>query len=288
MKLTRIAVLLAALGAALFMFGGLIRAADANFPIYFPNSKLVVKAETLSRETYLPLKEILESMGVPYTDALALETLTIRSGNARLLVTKNSALMSYNDQIVLLPSPVLREDGRWLVPIEFLNTGLTRLTGTEFRYRPGTSRIFADNVEAPELEMNAQTLGPITRLTIRSSAPLKVDLSRDGQSALLMIDRSGLDPVRERLDHRDALLRSVAFDDSDGNSKIILDITKDVTDIRVTPADNNRIFFVDLLRKREATTAAPPPAEPGAPAAKPDAIPGERKVRVVVIDPGHG
>src|SRR5579862_632019 len=288
MRATRIVIPLAALVAAVFFFGGLIRAADGNFPIYFPNSKLVVKAETFNRETYLPLKQIVEHMGVPYTDALALETLTIRSGTSRLVVTKNSALMSYNDQIVLLPSAVLREDGRWLVPIEFLNTGLTRLTGTEFRYRSGTSRIFADNVEAPELEMNAQTLGPITRLTIRCGVPLKVDVSKDSQRAVLMIDRPGVDPVRERLDHRDALLRSVAFDDSDGEAKIILDITKDVADIRVTPADNNRIFFVDLLRKGEPVTAAPPPAEPAASAPKPDVVPAERKVRVVVIDPGHG
>ena len=132
------------------------------------------------------------------------QTLTIRSGSSRLVVTKNSALMSYNDQIVLLPSPVVREEGRWLVPIEFLTTGLKRLTGTEFRYRPGASRIFADNVEAPELEMNAQTLGPITRVTIRCGVSLKIDVSKDSQKAVLMIDRPGLDPVRERLDHRDA------------------------------------------------------------------------------------
>src|SRR3989442_10418774 len=104
--------------------------------------------------------------------------------------------MSYSDQIVLLLSPVLREDGRWLVPIEFLNTGLTRLTGTEFRYRPGTWRIFAENGEAPELEMDAQTLGPITRVTIRCSVPIKIDVSKDSQRPVLMIDRSGLDPVR--------------------------------------------------------------------------------------------
>ena len=84
MRPIRIAIPLAALGAALFIFGGLIRAADSNFPIYFSNSKLVVKAETFNRETYLPLRQVLESMGVPYTDALALETLTIRSGNSRL------------------------------------------------------------------------------------------------------------------------------------------------------------------------------------------------------------
>jgi len=65
MKLIRIAISLAALGAALFFFGGLIRAADTNIPIYFPNSKLVVKAEVLNRVTYLPIKQVIEFMGIP-------------------------------------------------------------------------------------------------------------------------------------------------------------------------------------------------------------------------------
>jgi N-acetylmuramoyl-L-alanine amidase len=277
--------LLAALGAVLF-----VSAADTNFPIYFPNSKLLVKAEVLNRTVYLPLKNIIEHMDVPYQDALALETLTMRSGSNRLVVTKNSALISYNDQIVLLPSPILREDNRWLVPVEFLTMGLTRLTGTEFRYRPGTSRVFAGNIEAPELEMNAQTLGPITRITIRCAVPINVESKReDPTKAVLTIDHTPLDPTRERFDHRDRLLHSVAFDDSDGASKIILDMAREVGDLRVTSANNNRVFFIDLSRTPEAVTAAPPPtAEPPATAAKPDVVPAERRVRVVVIDPGHG
>jgi N-acetylmuramoyl-L-alanine amidase len=139
--------------------------------------------------------------------------------------------------------------------------------------------------------MNAQTLGPITRLTIRCGVPINLNIRRtDPEKAILSIDHSPLDPARERFDHRDRLLRSVAFDDSDGDSKIVLDITRDVTDLRVTTADNNRIYFVDLLRAGEPVTAAlPPPAvDPAAAAAKPDALATGRKVRVIVIDPGHG
>lgn len=285
MKKVFIASLLAALGAALF-----VSAADTTFPIYFPNSKLVVKADVMNRTVYLPLKEIVQQMGVPYTDAIALETLTMRSGSNRLVVTKNSALISYNDQIILLPSPILREDNRWLAPAEFLTMGLTRLTGTEFRYRPGTSRVFAGNIEAPELEMNAQTLGPITRVTLRCAAPISLEVKReDATKAVLTIDHTPLDPTRERLDHRDRLLHSVTFDDSDGQSKIVLDMVREVADLRVTSAENNRVFFIDLSRTAEPLTAAPPAAEPpAAAAAKPDAVQAERKVRVVVIDPGHG
>jgi len=285
MKKAFIVVVLAALGAALF-----VSAADTNFPVYFPNSKLLVKADMMNRTVYLPLKEIIQHMGVPYTDAIALETLTMRSGNNKLVVTKNSALISLNDQILLLPNPILRDDNRWLVPVEFLSMGLTKLTGTEFRYRPGTSRVFAGTIDAPELEMNAQTLGPITRITIRCAVPITVEAKReDPTKAVLTIDRAPVDPAHERFEHKDRLLHSVAFDDSDGNSKIVLDITHEVADLRVTPADNNRIFFIDLSRTAEPVTGAPPAtAEPSVAASKPDVVPGDRKVRVVVIDPGHG
>jgi len=40
-----------------------------------------------------------------------------------------------------LPSPILRQNDRWLAPLDFLTQGLTRMTGTAFRYRSGTSRI---------------------------------------------------------------------------------------------------------------------------------------------------
>ena len=289
MSTKRIVLLVAALGAALFIFGRPSRAADGNFPIYFEGAKLVVKAQTTNRTVYLPVIEIIEFMGLPYTDSLALETLTIRSGNSRLVVTKNSGLISINDQIIFLPSPILRENDHWLAPIDFLSRGLTRMTRTEFRYRPGTSRIFAGVVQVPELVMNAQSLGSITRLTIRCGVPVDLKLRRDEQNnrAILMVGRP-VDPLRERLDHKDRLVRSISFDDSDGDPKILIDLTNQVADIKLNSTDSNRIFFVDLLRKGETITEAPVPAETPATSPKVDPTQAARRVRVIVIDPGHG
>ena len=134
---------LAALCAAVFVYGTFTRAAENGFPIYFESSKLLLKDATVNRTTYLPLLDIINYLKLPYTDAVALETFTIRSGSSRLVLTRNSALISINDQIVLLRNPIIRENDRWLVPIDFLIQGLGKITGIEFRYRPGTSRIFA-------------------------------------------------------------------------------------------------------------------------------------------------
>jgi N-acetylmuramoyl-L-alanine amidase len=281
--------LLAALCAAVFISGTLMRAADSGFPIYFENSKLIVKAETINHIVYLPLVEIVQFMRLPYTDALAIETFTIRAPNERLVLTKNSMLISINEQIVLLQSPILREDGRWLVPAEFLTVAMSRITGTEFRYRGGTSRMFA-GVNAPELIMNAQTLGPTTRLTIRVGAPANVTVNRDDpKRTLIHFDRSPLDPLREKVDHNDQLVHSILYDDSDGTSKIAVETTDDVAEVRVTPAEGNEIFFVDFTRKGAPVSAMPEPEPPPPPV--PDRLPNsttQRKLRVIVIDPGHG
>src|SRR5262245_28005782 len=228
---------LAAICAAVFVSGTFTRAAENGFPIYFESSKLVLKDATINRTTYLPLVDIVQYLRLPYTDAVALETFTIRSGSSRLVLTKNSALISINDQIVLLRSPIVRESDRWLVPVDFLTQGLGRITGIEFRYRPGTSRIFAGNVQAPELVMNAQALGSITRLTIRVGAPAKLSVNRDDpKRAVIAIDRT-VDPLRETVEHRDRLVQSVAYDDSDGTSKLLVATTDEVADVRITPAD---------------------------------------------------
>jgi N-acetylmuramoyl-L-alanine amidase len=279
--------------AAVFVIlGSLTRAADTGFPIYFDNSKLIVKAETVDRTTYLPLVDIVQFMKLPYTDALSLETFTIRSGNSRLVLTKNSGLISINDQIVLLRNPIVREGDRWMVPIDFLTQGLAKITGTAFRYRLGAPRIFAGGVDAPELVMNAQSLGSITRLTIRVGTPANVSLNRsDPKRAVLTIDKNPLDPLREQVDHHDRLVRSIGFDDSDGTSKIVVDTTDEAGDVHVTPAEGNAVFFIDIARKGATTASEPPPPTEAAPAPKSDAvnpITAQGKIRVVVLDPGHG
>ena len=270
-----------------------LRAAEPGYPIYFQDSTLVLTPQIVNRATYLPLAEIVQHLKIPYTDALSLETFTVRAPNGRLVLTRNSGLISVNDQIVLLRNPILRENNQWLVPIDFLTQGLGRVTGLEFRNRAGASRIFAGNVNSSELVMNAQVLGPVTRLTLRAETPIRLSVTRDASQnrAVLKIEPGPIDPLRERLDPRDRLVRSIAFDDTDGSPKIVAETTELVGDIRVTAAEANHVYFVDFARNTPTTGNVPAPTGP-APLpgtdARPDATPVLRAIRVIVIDPGHG
>jgi N-acetylmuramoyl-L-alanine amidase len=280
------------LAAAFFFYSRSIRAADDRFPIYFDDSTVALKTENVNRATYLPLKELVDHLHLPYTDAKILELFTIgSSNNPSIVLAKNSRLIQVNGQQTLLAFPVLREGQQWLVPIDFLTQALSRVTGVEFRYKPGASRIFAGKVTPAELVMNAQALGSITRLTIGTSSPVNLNLKRDATQhrAVLEMGSKPVDPLRERLDYRDRLVRSIAFEDSDGAPRIVIETTDGVGDIRVSKAEEGRVHFVDFLKPGASPEAEPATAPPGLPSAVTKLDPLANKgIRVVVIDPGHG
>jgi N-acetylmuramoyl-L-alanine amidase len=137
--------------------------------------------------------------------------------------------------------------------------------------------------------MNAQSLGALTRLTLRAGAAIEVDLQKETAQhrAIVTLKGKAIDPARERLDYKDALVQSVAFDDSDGFPRLVVGIADDVRDIRVSSSEGNRVYFVDFIR--ELSEAAPAAASPAAAApARPANITPGAGIRVIAIDAGHG
>jgi N-acetylmuramoyl-L-alanine amidase len=280
----------AILAASLFYLQPL-SAADTDFPIYFENSTLALKSQTIDKTTYLPLVDIVKHLGLAYTDATAALTFTIQAQNSRLMLTPGSAFISLNERAVLLQNPIRREGGQWLVPLDFLSQGLSRISGIEFRYRPGDPRMFAGNVTPAELVMNAQSLGPLTRLTLRTGTPVEVELQRDAAQdrVVLLLKGKPIDPGLERLNYKDRLVQSIAFEDADGVARIVVGTTDEVRDVKITAAEENRVFFADFIRETVPETAPTPTPSPAtAAAATPDALPANTSLRVIVIDPGHG
>ena len=268
-----------------------LSAADTDFLIYFENSTLALKSQTVDRTIYLPLQEIVRHLGLASTDATGLQTFTIQGQNSRLVLTPGSGFISYNDQPILLQNPIRREGNQWLVPLDFLSQGLSRVAGVEFRYRPGSRRVFAGKVNTIELAMNAQSLGALTRLTLRAGSPVDVELQKETaqRRAVLIFKSKAIDPARERLDYKDALVQSIVFDDSDGLPRLTISTADDVRDVRLTASDGGRVHFVDFVREI-ATEATPTTTTAAATAAPPRPTPNVAagNLRVIVIDAGHG
>jgi N-acetylmuramoyl-L-alanine amidase len=142
------------------------------------------------------------------------------------------------------------------------------------------SQAKAAQAKAAELTVSAQSQATLTRLTFRTSSPVTLELKREAspRRAVLVFAPKPIDPARGNLELKDRLVQAIDFDDSDGTPKVIVGLSEEVGEIRILSADENRVHFVDILRKTELTDVAPQTA----PAR------GAGNVRVIVIDPGHG
>src|SRR6185436_19715524 len=121
LKRTAWTIVLPAAIAGLIIFSAvMVRAADTDLPIYFEDSVLVLKTQTINRVQYLPLADLVQKLNLPSTNDATQEVFTIRGPNSQIVLTRNSAAISVNNQLTLLPGPVLHDNGVWLVPIEFL------------------------------------------------------------------------------------------------------------------------------------------------------------------------
>ena len=62
------------IGGLLSLFCMMTQAAETSFPIFFPDSKLIVKADVLSGSVFLPIDELVTHLGLAYTDSVSVET----------------------------------------------------------------------------------------------------------------------------------------------------------------------------------------------------------------------
>ena len=256
------------------------------FVVYFDDGPFLSEHFEAGGTAYIPLTELVRRMALPYTDATALETFTVRGPNGALLARSDSNTIAIDGSDTQLEHPVLREDGRWFVPVEFLTNGLGAITGMQFRHTTGAPRILVGDVTATELDLNAVQTANATRLTIRSGVGvnLRVQQIREENRVILAFNRAPMNPAEESLDYRDALIRSIKFDDTDGRSKIVIETTPQVVNVRLVPTDENRTFFVEFIPESapaETVRAVSPPPEE-------DSRTSGGNIRVIVIDPGHG
>ena len=186
------------------------------FVVYFDEDSLITDSIRVDGVIYVALVDLVRRMALPYTDATAAATFTIRAPGGTLVASRNDRRVTIGGGSIELSGRVVREDGRWFVPPDFITVALYRVGGTAFRYRSGSARMIAADIAAPEIRMGADRIEDSTRLTVRAGASVNVRVQQDPDSnrVVLAFDRAPLDPIIETLDYGDAAIRSVTYDDA--------------------------------------------------------------------------
>lgn len=228
-------------------------------------------------------------------------TLTIGSGDQSVIVTANQQLVSVAGRLVSLGSPPRRIDGRWLVPVDFIDRALAPIASQRLEVRARSGLVLIGDVSVPRVSARYRPRTRAGRLSLEiTPGTSHTVLERQGHLQI-RFEADAVDIVRLARARGD-VVRDIRIDPDLPGLSIELGPTYDSYSVSSLPApDGAAQLVIDLRAATPATTDAVPavPLASGPRLARPRPRPlpnaaslpdfaAAPAIRTIVIDAGHG
>jgi N-acetylmuramoyl-L-alanine amidase len=242
----------------------------------------------INNQEYVAVDDINTAFGTSSKEDRLAGGLTITARGQLMVLTADQNVLSVSGTLVSLPTPVLRRDNRWLVPVDFLPRALAQAIGTRIDYRRGVRLLIVGEMRVPRVV--ARVDAGTTNVAVTFEATPHTEARVMGQPGRLVVqfDADALELSIPLLPQQ-AFLTSIAQGETPSTVTLALGPRYASHRVTATQADaGSGRLTIDLLPP--TTDAAPTPAPSPAPDTRlviPTLGPSTG-LRTVVIDPGHG
>ncbi|HEV2348656.1 MAG TPA: N-acetylmuramoyl-L-alanine amidase [Terriglobia bacterium] len=292
-------ILMPILGLALMFWPARTLRSD-NFVFYLPDASHVLPLQTIGSASYLPLLQVLNTVGRVQGLTVAKDSLKVWFNDSQIELRQDNKRVRFNKEKINLSEPVRVQSGQFMVPLNFLETVLPRLIHESVVYRLGSRRIFIGDVKPGTFSFRLDQVPNGSRLTLEFSDKIKIRTASSNGKWVLYLGNKPVQPLEQKFNFQDPYLSNIQFDDQDGVPKLILTPTVDGLNFYPKIDDTGKIVTAELLKAQAAVAQQPapppPPQAPGAgtPSAVAPAPPetaasaGGLGLPMVVLDAGHG
>lgn len=213
-------------------------------------------------------------------------------GERSVVMSPGQAMASVNGRVVTLPSPVVRNGGRWLVPVEFLPRALAAIYDRRIDLRRASRLLVVGDLRVARVTARVESAGPSgTRAIVDVVPAVPVTATNEAGQVLLRVEADLLDPALPAAGS--GLVPQIRA----GERTITVALAQGAGAARATTAtlpDRTRVV-VEVPAAAAAAAATEAAAPPPRPAPAPPPPPGtatprsaDAGVRTVAIDAGHG
>ena len=102
-------------------------------------------------------------------DDTATGTLALRSGQQEVLLTAGERIVSVGGRLVSLGSPPRQMDGRWWVPLDFINRALSSIADRRVEVRPRSGLVLIGEVDVPRVAARYRPRARTGRLSVETT-----------------------------------------------------------------------------------------------------------------------
>lgn len=216
--------------------------------------------------------------------------ITVAYKGRTIVLTPDQTIASVAGRLISLPAPPVRADGRWLVPLDFINRALASIYDTRLELRRASRLLVIGDLRVPRVSVRLETTATTARVMLDVVPSANPSVAQQGNARLVVrLDADAVDLLSPTV-QPGPLLQAIRFNDA---SSVAIDLGPRFATFRsaTAPIDDGIRITIDLTEQGETpapaaptTTAQAPAAEPGLP----DFSAANGAIRTVAIDAGHG
>jgi N-acetylmuramoyl-L-alanine amidase len=241
----------------------------------------------IGNQDYVSVDDLNAAFGTTAREDRLAGGLTITVRNRSAVLTADQTVVQANGRLVSLLAPVLRRDGRWLVPVDFIPRALSLILETRLDLRRNSRLLVMGDMRVPRVvvAIDAGVTNVSVIFEVTPSAEAKV--SAQPGRLVVQFDADALELTLPPIPAQTFLL-GLAQAETPGAVAIVTGprYSQFRTSSSQADAGSSR-FVVDLLPSTTTTTA--PSTSTPAPDNRPSLNAGPvQGLRTLVIDPGHG
>jgi N-acetylmuramoyl-L-alanine amidase len=205
-----------------------------------------------------------------------------------IVMSADQPMASVSGRVVALPSPVVRQGARWLVPLEFLTRALAPIYDQRIELRRLSRLLLVGDVRVPRVEARIDTPGPPTRASLDVTPASAVTVAYEPGRVLLRIDAEALDLGLPAAGG--GLIDQIRPGDQPTTVAIVLNARAGTPRIVQSTAENVARVTIEVPPANAPAETAAPPAAPPLAEAPPVLLPTTPRspIQLIVLDPGHG
>ncbi len=214
----------------------------------------------------VPLRALASLFQLDLRDDTATGTLALRSGEQEVLLTAGERLVSVDGRLVSLGSPPRQIDGRWWVPLDFINRALSAIADRRVEVRPRSGLVLIGEVDVPRVAARYRPRARTGRLSVETTPGTAHRIIEEPGRLRIRFEADAIDVVRLS-PARGEIVRSIEVDaDLPG---LTVELGPAFDSFRVTQptaAGGEARLVIDLLSADAAASAgtAGGAARPGA------------------------
>ncbi len=285
-------VLLRAAGVCFVLAIALMATAQpASLTVLSRDGRKPLPVIAVNNQEYVAVDDINTVFGTTAREDRLAGGLTITLRSRSIVLTADQNVVSVGGRLVSLPSPPVRRDGRWHVPLDFLPRALALVLDTRLDLRRAPRLLIVGDLRAPRVVARVDAGTTNVAVTFEVTPNTQAQVTAQPGRLVVQFEADVIDLALPSLPPQTFLLGLAPGDTA--NSVVLTTGPRYATHrVATTPADagSGRVT-IDLLPATTAETTAPTVTPPAAPPEARLVIPPPAPasgLRTVVIDPGHG